>query len=89
MTVEALVNKNDKHCHGVVILGLDAPMDVLEAGFNQAANSTMVKGFAVGRSIFSEPSKAWLAGTIDDEEMVSQIKANYRFLVDVWNKRGQ
>lgn len=89
VTVEALVNKNDKHCHGVVILGLDAPMDVLEAGFNQAANSTMVKGFAVGRSIFSEPSKAWLAGTIDDEEMVSQIKANYRFLVDVWNKRGQ
>ena len=26
---------------------------------------------------------------INDEEMVNQIKANYRFLVDVWNKRGQ
>ena len=63
-------------------------MDVLEAGFNQAAKSAMVKGFAVGRSIFGEPTKAWLAGSIDDEAFIGQIKANYRFLVDVWNKRA-
>ncbi|MDO6476169.1 5-dehydro-2-deoxygluconokinase [Alteromonas sp. 1_MG-2023] len=86
--VEHLVNTNDPHCHGVVILGLDAPMDELEAGFNQASQSKMVKGFAVGRSIFSGPSKAWLANEINDDEMVAGIKQNYSHLVNVWNKRG-
>ena len=86
--VEHLVNTNDPHCHGVVILGLDAPMDELEAGFNQASQSKMVKGFAVGRSIFSGPSKAWLANEINDDEMVAGIKQNYSHLVNVWNKCG-
>lgn len=86
--VEKLVNEYDPHCHGIVILGLDASMEALENGFNQAANSKMVKGFAVGRSIFGEPSKAWLSGEIGDDEVVARIKANYRHLVSVWNKRA-
>lgn len=87
-SVEKLVNDYDPHCHGIVILGLDAPMEILENGFNQAANSKMVKGFAVGRSIFAEPAKAWLAGDIGDDELVARNKANYRHLVNVWNKRA-
>ena len=63
-------------------------MEALENGFNQAANSKMVKGFAVGRSIFSEPSKAWLSGDISDDEVVTRIKSNYRHLVNTWNKRA-
>ena len=86
--VDALVNERDPHCRGVVILGLDAPMDKLQAGFNQAAGKSIVKGFAVGRTIFMEPSRQRLLGKIDDEEFIRQIKANYHQLIALWQTRG-
>lgn len=87
-SVTALINERDPHCHGVVILGLDASMEALEAGFNAASGKDIVKGFAVGRSIFAKPAKSWFAGESDDLEFIEQIKANYRHLVSVWNQRG-
>lgn len=86
--VDALVNERDPHCRGVVILGLDAPMDKLQAGFNQAAGKSIVKGFAVGRTIFMAPSRQRLLGKIDDGEFICQIKANYHQLIALWQTRG-
>ena len=86
--VDELIKERDPHCRGVVILGLDAPMDKLQAGFNQAAGKSVVKGFAVGRTIFMEPSRQLLQGSIDDEEFIRQIKANYHQLIALWQTRG-
>jgi len=86
--VTGLINERDAHCHGVVILGLDASMEALEAGFNAAAGKDIVKGFAVGRSIFAKPAQAWFAGDVDDLGFIEQIKTNYRHLISVWNQRG-
>lgn len=87
-SVTALINERDAHCHGVVILGLDASMEALEAGFNAAAGKDIVKGFAVGRSIFAKPAQAWFSGEVDDQGFIEQIKSNYRHLISVWNQRG-
>lgn len=87
-TVTCLINERDAHCHGVVILGLDASMQALENGFNAASGKGIVKGFAVGRSIFAKPAKAWFEGDINDDAFIEQIKANYRHLINVWNQRG-
>lgn len=81
--------KRDPHCRGVVILGLDAPVSVLRDGFNTAANYPIVKGFAVGRTIFGEPSQAWLKREIDDAELVNRIRNNYLQLIALWRERGQ
>ena len=86
--VEALIIERDAHCHGVVLLGLDAPEEELRRGFNQAAHSNLVKGFAVGRTIFGLPSKAWLAGELNDGELIAQIKHNYHNLIRLWRARG-
>ena len=45
---------NDPWCRGVVLLGLEAPQDELEAAFAATADVGIVKGFAVGRTIFAE-----------------------------------
>lgn len=86
--VTDLVNERDPHCHGVLILGLDAPMDVLQAGFNQAAGKEMVKGFAVGRTNWVEPSRQLMLGKIGEREFINQVKANYTKLISMWNQRG-
>ncbi|PJG57437.1 2-deoxy-5-keto-D-gluconate 6-phosphate aldolase domain-containing protein, partial [Aeromonas cavernicola] len=85
--LDELIHERDSHCRGVVLLGLDASEAELASGFADAAHSRLVKGFAVGRTLFGAPSRAWLAGQIDDEQLVGQIKDNYLRLVDLWRQR--
>jgi len=86
--LEGLIRECDPCCHGVVILGLDAPMEDLKASFNAAADANIVRGFAVGRTIFMKPSRAWLQGDIDDETFVREIKSNYQKLIALWRHRA-
>ena len=46
------IARNDPHTRGIVILGLEAGVEALQESFRQAARFDLVKGFAVGRSIF-------------------------------------
>jgi len=48
--IEATVRRHDPWCRGVVLLGLEAPQDELEAAFAATADAPIVKGFAVGRT---------------------------------------
>lgn len=89
--VEAVIRKHDPHCRGIVLLGLAATQDALLTSFAAAATSPMVKGFAVGRTIWAEPAADWLKGAIDDEGAVAAMAANFSVLVDGWRavREGQ
>ncbi|MEO1701339.1 MAG: 5-dehydro-2-deoxygluconokinase [Pseudomonadota bacterium] len=80
------IEKNDPHVRGIVVLGLDAPMDALGESFALAAKEPLVKGFAVGRTIFAEAAEDWLAGKITDDEAIDQMATRYRNLCDVWDQ---
>ncbi|WP_241796584.1 bifunctional 5-dehydro-2-deoxygluconokinase/5-dehydro-2-deoxyphosphogluconate aldolase [Vibrio rumoiensis] len=82
-----LIDERDPQCCGVVLLGLDAPQEELKSGFIQASNNNKVKGFAVGRTLFGEPSKKWFANEINDQELIDQVKSNYHNLIDLWRSR--
>ncbi|VEA70673.1 Uncharacterized protein conserved in bacteria [Serratia rubidaea] len=82
--VGELIDAADPDCRGVVILGLDAPEDALKAGFAAAADERWVKGFAVGRTIFGQPSRLWLRGELDDSSLISQVKQKYLTLIGFW-----
>lgn len=81
---EAAILRHDPLCRGIVLLGLSASQDEVLAGIVAAAAFPLVKGFAVGRTIFHEVAQQWLAGTIDDAEAVARLDANLRVLVDGW-----
>ncbi|KLN46140.1 5-dehydro-2-deoxygluconokinase [Providencia rettgeri] len=85
--VDALIQERDPYCRGVVLLGLDAPQDELQAGFNAAAGKSIVKGFAVGRTLFGKPSLEWMKGELNDDELVQKIKTNYLNLIALWRQR--
>jgi len=86
--MSSLIIEQDPYCRGIVILGLDAPVEELEAGFNATAGHDLIKGFMVGRTIFGKPSREWLAGNIDDAGLINQIKANYHQIIELWKNRG-
>src|SRR3546814_19532104 len=60
--IEAAVREGDPECRGILLLGLSSPMDELIESFPAAARSPLVKGFAVGRTIFYDVAREWMAG---------------------------
>ncbi|BCH23205.1 bifunctional 5-dehydro-2-deoxygluconokinase/5-dehydro-2-deoxyphosphogluconate aldolase [Mesorhizobium sp. L-8-3] len=82
--IEAVITRNDPHCRGVVLLGLEAPHDELEAAFAATAEAPVVKGFAVGRTIFMDAAEKWLPGTISDEAAIADMAARFEKLTEAW-----
>jgi 5-dehydro-2-deoxygluconokinase len=82
--VEQAVRANDPFCRGVVLLGLSAPVEELVASFKVAARFPVVKGFAVGRTIFGPTAQRWFAGQIDDEAAVDELADRFAGLVAAW-----
>lgn len=86
--ISAIINANDPYCRGILILGLDAPEETFEKVFKASANAPLVRGFAVGRTIFGQPSADWLAGKLDDQQLVDAVSARYRRLINLWKQRS-
>jgi 5-dehydro-2-deoxygluconokinase len=80
--IEQVINTNDSYCRGIVMLGLDAPASELAAAFRLAG--PMVKGFAIGRTIFAEAAQQWLSGKMTDETAVAAMAAKFQTLVSEW-----
>ncbi len=84
--IERAVRGGDPHCRGVVLLGLSAPEEELVASFQVAASFPVVKGFAVGRTIFSSTAQRWFAGRLGDEEAVAELADRFGSLVRAWRR---
>jgi len=81
-----VITRNDPYCRGIVLLGLEAPEEELEAAFAAAAKEPWVKGFAVGRTIFNDAARRWLAGEIADEAAIADMAGRFQRLVDAWQR---
>lgn len=81
-----VIDTNDKHCRGIVLLGLEAPEDELGASFALTKGKHHVKGFAVGRTIFSDAAQGWLAGKINDDAAVQLMADKFGKLVQMWKE---
>lgn len=79
------IERSDPRTRGIVVLGLDAPEAELAASFALAGKQPLVKGFAVGRTIFGDAARAWLAGRITDGEAVAEMAENYQRLCGIWD----
>ena len=82
--IGAVIAERDPFCRGVVMLGLEAPAAELAAAFRLAAAAPVVKGFAVGRTIFAQPAADWLGGRIDDAAAIAAMADNFAALVAAW-----
>ncbi|MBH0236626.1 bifunctional 5-dehydro-2-deoxygluconokinase/5-dehydro-2-deoxyphosphogluconate aldolase [Methylobrevis albus] len=87
--IEAVIRRNDPYCRGIVLLGLEAPEDELVAAFAAAATSPLVKGFAVGRTIFADAAAKWFAGEIDDAAAIADMARRFGALVGAWQQAAQ
>ncbi len=82
--ISEVIDRYDPYCRGIFLLGLDVPVDELTKGFRDAADCSYCRGFAVGRTIFGEPVRAWFAGESDDETTIDRVAKNYLNIVRLW-----
>ena len=66
------------------MLGLSAPIPDLIASFAAAARFPLIKGFAVGRSIFHDVATEWLSDRIDDSGAIEAMASRLSSLVEGW-----
>ncbi len=79
-----VIGRKDPWCRGILMLGLDAPEAELQQAFHAAAEVPALRGFAVGRTIFGDAARAWLAGEIDDQAAVDELAERFARLVRSW-----
>ena len=81
----AAIEAHDRYTRGIVVLGLDAPEQELAASFATAAQFPLVKGFAVGRTIFGDVARRWFAGACDDAQALEEMRAGFARLCSIWD----
>jgi 5-dehydro-2-deoxygluconokinase len=69
-----------------IILGKAAELATIDKWFAAAAASRTAVGFAIGRSVFWEPSVAFLNGVKTADQAATAIADTYLELVDAWRR---
>jgi 5-dehydro-2-deoxygluconokinase len=83
-----LIQARAPHCRGILLLGLDAPIEELKRDFANSAGFDICKGFTVGRTLWAKESYRWLANEISDQQFIEQVGNNYFDLIQHWRNRG-
>lgn len=84
--IRDVIARHDPHCRGVLLLGLEAPVERLVASFRLAARHPVCRGFAIGRSIFAAALDGWLDGRLDDAAATAQMANIYGDLIHAWEQ---
>ena len=84
--IQDTITREDPLCRGVVLLGLSAPEAELVAAFTAAAPFEIVKGFAVGRTVFHEVARAWFQGSMRDEDATEAMTSKFLTLANAWRE---
>jgi 5-dehydro-2-deoxygluconokinase len=82
--VHEVIRREDPHCRGALVLGMESGLEELRDGFAAAASCPIVRGFAVGRSIFAHAAADWFAGLIDDAQVVAAVATRYEEVIALW-----
>ncbi|MEO8668991.1 MAG: 5-dehydro-2-deoxygluconokinase [Bauldia sp.] len=80
------IRAGDPWCRGVLLLGLEAQEAELGSAFAAAATEPVVKGFAIGRTIFNAAAEKWLSGEIDDKTAVDDMADRFARLARAWQR---
>jgi 5-dehydro-2-deoxygluconokinase len=87
--IQETIVREDPRCRGVVLLGLGASEADLIASFATAAPFAIVKGFAIGRSVFLDTARAWFANSISDRDACQAMAEQLSTLVSAWRGARQ
>jgi myo-inositol catabolism protein IolC len=84
-TISATTRRDGRDGVACVVLGRGASDDAVDHWLRMGSGVPGYIGFAIGRSIWWDPLKAYVDGESDRAEAAKRISANYRRFIDVYN----
>jgi myo-inositol catabolism protein IolC len=84
-TISAAARAGGRDGVACVVLGRGADDNAVDHWLRMGSGVPGYIGFAIGRSIWWDPLKAFVDGNVEREEAAKQIAANYRRFIDVYN----
>lgn len=69
-----------------LILGKGAGMTQVRQWFDATVGAPSAAGFAIGRTVYFEPSAEWMAGRLSRGEAIVRIAANYVTVTRLWQQ---
>ena len=84
-----VVREHDPYCAGLLVLGQALEEGKLAESFAAAASEPLCNGFAIGRSIYGEAARRWLAGKIGDEDLIASVAERYERMIWLWQSRDE
>ncbi len=84
--IQLMIVREDSLCRGVLLLGLSATEQELIMAFAAAAPFEIVKGFAIGRTIFHDVAKGWFEGSLSDEDAIAVMALKFLRLANAWRE---
>ena len=82
-----IIRASDRHARGIMLLGLDSSEAELGSAFAASAGESLVRGFAVGRTIFWPPAERWFRGTASDKQTIKDISSSFLRVIERWRLR--
>ncbi|HSJ49903.1 MAG TPA: DUF2090 domain-containing protein [Actinomycetota bacterium] len=82
--ISATTRRDGRDGVACVVLGRGADDDAVDHWLRMGSGVPGYIGFAIGRSIWWDPLKAFVDGNLGREESAKQIAANYRRFIDVY-----
>ncbi len=82
----SVIKAHDPVSQGILILGFGLDEQKLLQSFQAAQTEPLVKGFAIGRSIWAEPALEWLKGAISTDELKKRIWQYYQKFAQAWEE---
>jgi 5-dehydro-2-deoxygluconokinase len=70
---------------GIIVLGKEMPDEQLARVLGVARGEQLVRGFAIGRTIFNDAAQQWFAGKIDDQTAQDMMLAVFERLIAAWD----
>jgi myo-inositol catabolism protein IolC len=83
--ISATARADGRHGVACVVLGRGADDAAVDHWLRMGSGVPGYIGFAIGRSIWWDPLKAFVDGNLGREEAAKQIAANYRRFIDVYD----
>ena len=78
------IRMNVAYAVGSFAAAASAPHTALAGSFATAAPHKVIKGFAIGRTVFEEVARQWFCGVMDDDAAVNGMAERLAALVSAW-----
>ena len=78
------IARGDPFCRGILVSARVAPLPGLDQALQLAAEQAIVRGLAVGHTMFDAAATEWRSGHLGDESAIREMTERCQVLIDLW-----